>query len=351
MGVDLDVGHAVRPHRAVAGLLGHPGSGVGVGARVHVDFQLPGHHLALLADAGLDADARGMAGHGLEALANAHGQLDRPAVPHRKRRGDGIGLDVELAAVAAADIGHHHAHPVERQLEDPAQVSPQRERVLARAPHRQALAVVVGEADVGLQRVVLDPVEAENVLEDMVGLCEALLDVTPCVAEVVAHVGALEPVRRAVLGAPQLGLGDIAFMHLRSARRQGVVHVVHEGQFLVLDIDEPQGLLGHQLVRGQHRGHRVADVADLVHRHHRLVLVGGAVFVVESFELVPGQDVDDPRHGPGLAGIDLEDPRMRQGAPQDLGIRHARKLDVPGIKGRARNLLHRVEAHRRAAGH
>ena len=51
--------------------------------------------------------------------------------------------------------------------------------------------------------------------------------------------------------------------------------------------------LGDCRIIGQHGGDGIADVANLVHRDNRLIFVGGAIFVVEVFDVVASQGGND----------------------------------------------------------
>ena len=106
-------------------------------------------------------------------------------------------------------------------------------------------------------------------------------------------------------------------------------------ELVVLDLDQPERLLGRLAVLGRHRGHLLADEADLVAGQDGHVAHRAADAVRRQ---VPArQHRVHARQRAGAAGVDRHDPRVRQRAPQDPGPQHARADDVGGVlRGHAR---------------
>ena len=117
VGVDPDVVDVVGAGRGQAGLLRHARADVGIGAAVPVHLALAGDDLAVLVDAALDAERRGVAGDLVEHLLEGVGDLHRLARDHRQRERQRLELDVELGAVARAEIRHLDPHLVFRPAE------------------------------------------------------------------------------------------------------------------------------------------------------------------------------------------------------------------------------------------
>ena len=104
VGIDLDILDVVGPRRGEAGFLRHARADIGIGAAVPEHLAGARDHLAILADAALDAERRRMLGDHVELLFHRQRDLDRPAHQHRQRRDQRFELDVDLGAEAAAEI-------------------------------------------------------------------------------------------------------------------------------------------------------------------------------------------------------------------------------------------------------
>ena len=173
--------------------------------------------------------------------------------------------------------------------------------------------------------------------EDVVGRGERCLHVSAPQLEVESHVGV----------APALQVFEIG---KESGRFQHVVHddrrghrldlSEHRGPFLVVDLDEPGGLLGDVWIRGEHQGHRLPDVAHLLDGEHRLVVERRAVVRIghDGGHVLGGQHAMHARQGQGRLRIDPPDATVREGAAHDLPMQHARQPEGVDVFGPPRQL-------------
>ena len=264
------------------------GTGQGVGAGIVDRFHLPGQDGAVALHAGLDAHHRRVTVAGEEHFLARKLPLDRPARLPRQRRGQGLEPQVHLAAVAAADVGHHHPHHGLRQLEQLGELDPDGRGVLRGRMDRELACRVPGGGDhVGLQVAVLDLGGGVGVLEDQVRGRETLVDVAAPDAVGGEHVA---PVLVAVMPLVETALGlHAGLVEHRRAGRHGLDRVQHRFQRLVFHLDEVQGFLGDVRLFGGHRGHHLAGVAHPVHRHDGLVLDHGSEMGVLRREVRAGE--------------------------------------------------------------
>jgi hypothetical protein len=182
----------------------------------------------------------------------------------------------------------------------------------------------------------------ERVLEHRVAAGEPLVEVAALDQQVRVHVGdrglAVQP-----LVGQQIGMQDgCVGLH----RRQ---RIEHRGQLLVLHVDEGERLLGRLGVDGRHGGHALADEADAVARHDRLVLQaapheGGRV-------VRAGQDDSHAPHPRGAAGVDAHDARVRQRAAKALRPQRTWQGEIRRVAGGTRDLRHPVLANDRPPDH
>ena len=269
----------------------------------------------------------------VERLLAVEGDLYRPAGDHRQLgHRDLVGEGVALAAEAAAhrrgddpDVSHGKVqHPGEGAMHVVGRLGrgPQRQ-LPVRGVGRQRTVLLHGQVGVALEEV--------GALEDLVRLLKTGL-----------HLAELEGDRLLDVGAPVPGM-DAVVLGLQRALdgKDGIEH-------LVVDVDEAQGLLRHVLADGRHRRHRVADVADLVHRQRFLVLGGGHDAELRR-HVVAGDDGVDPRKLQRPAGGDAVDQRVGMRAPQQPGEQHARHDDVVRVAGVARALGRTVDTRQRLA--
>ena len=168
---------------------------------------------------------------GQERLAAVGGPLDRPADPlARPDQGDVLGVQEDLRAEAAADVGRDHPHLRFRQAEhEGAHQQPLDVRVLVGDVERVARVVLVvdGVGGARLHRVRDQPVVDDVELGDVRRLGErgvdrGLVAVAPVVAGVV---------------------GDLV-VHRRPLDARGLGDVDHRRQLLVVDLDQLGRVLG-----------------------------------------------------------------------------------------------------------
>ena len=330
--VDRDlVGHGLERPGIEGG--GHPVGAVGPavepGAEVH-----PGDR-AVLPEAGLDPHQHRMApAVDVEDLLAGQRDLHRPAAELRElARRDLVREGVELAAEAAPHRRGHHPDVGLRHVEDLGEEPVHVVRRLRRRPERQlAVGAPLGHRRVLLHRQVGVALEEEHVLPDQVGRGEGRLHVAELERHRLVHV---RPV--AVLVDP----------HLRM--RQRVLDGHERPQRLVLDLDQLGRALGGLLVHRGHRGHRVADHADLLHAERLLVLRDRQDAELHPRQVVAGDDRVDAGQGPGARGVDALDQGVRVRAPQQLAVGHARHQEVVGELGLADDLGPRVDLGQRLA--
>ena len=132
-----------------------------------------------------------------------------PELARRPRAADLLGVDLQLGAEAAADLGGDHADPVLADAEHDREEQAQEVRHLGRAPDRQLVGAVVGQHAARLDRRAGDAMVDDATLDDDVGLGEAGLEVAAAQRPLAHLVGPelLVDERRSVLER-RLGIGD-----------------------------------------------------------------------------------------------------------------------------------------------
>ena len=129
-------------------------------------------------------------------------------------------------------------------------------------------------------------------------------------------------------------------------RRPGLAGRLEVGdgrQRLVVDVDEPDGVLGHVAVVGHDERDQLAHVAHLVDRQRPLgPRMGQARMrdqerrgLVELAELGGGQDQVHARQRAGASRVDRADARVRVRAAEAGGVEHAAGLDVVDERAQA----------------
>ena len=114
----------------------------------------------------------------------------RPAGFLRQRHGNRLDLRIDLAAVAAAEIRHDHAHFRDRNFENIGQLRAHDERILRRRPDRDPSAGLDrSDAGVGFEKTMLRRRQREGVFENMIRFGEAFVDVAAIESEMRAQVG------------------------------------------------------------------------------------------------------------------------------------------------------------------
>jgi len=181
----------------------------------------------------------------------------------------------------------------------------------------------------------------EALLEDVIGLDPAALDVAHHDAGAIADVAvALEDRDRGVVAPALVDQG-------RAGRERGG-QVEHRWQRLVLRLDRGQGRLrGLEGDRGDRR-HRLAHVADHVRGEDRLVLHRGAV--ADVGRVGRGDDRAHAGDARGARGVEPHQTGVRLRAAEDLAVEHAGQREVRRVDRAARHLARRVDARKRLAG-
>ena len=143
VGVDRDIVDVVGAGRGEARFLRDARPDVGIGAAVPEHLAFARDDPAVLVDAALDAERAGVLGDLIEHLLHGERDLHGSARDHGKRERQRLELDVELRAVAAAEIRHLDAHAVLRPAEQPGDLDAHERRALAAAVERDASVLVV----------------------------------------------------------------------------------------------------------------------------------------------------------------------------------------------------------------
>jgi hypothetical protein len=272
--------------------------------------------------------------------------LDRPLDllrgPHADRF---LGVDEDLGAESAPDIGRDHAELVlGRDPDEGREHEPCHMRVLARRVERVIVGaeIILADRRPRLDRVGDEPVVDEIDPRDVLGLGEGLLGRGP-VAEMPAEHGV---VRRDLV-------------HLR-ARLLRVGHIDDGREQFVVDGDLLGGVLRLRKSLCDDDGDLVADVAHLALRqrrmgaglHRRPILRMNHPAADQPADLVRREilariDPEHPRHRPCSAGIDRADRRVGVRRPQEIGIGLARPVHIVDVAALARDeALVLLAAHR-----
>ena len=318
--------------------------------------------LAVLRRADLDPHvrARGRAG-GLELLGSAHHDLHRVIGLFRQQRGYRLPVGLPLAAEAAADLQRRQLDHRQRHSEDGRRAVAHLEWRLRAVPdvHPAVLAPVDG-ADVGLDVALVHGGRVELPLDYDVRLGEPLLQVAVLVLDVEGHV------RRGVCGLVRVEeVGRVLGLQVVEQHGCAVGHALggggDRGQHLVVDLYQPERLLGDVGVRRRHAGHRMALVERLLPGEDGVALplhvrvAQGAV--VEGVAGVARGQVRR-RHGRhdageriGLAGVDRLDPCVGVGAAQHLAVEQLGGREIGPVLRLAGHLLMAVVAHGPRAHH
>ena len=228
---------------------GGEGRQIGAHIRDRVDLQRGEVAVGIERQLGL-GDVVAAMGVGEEALAALPGPLDRPAEPLGGEQADALlGVDEDLGAEAAADVGRDHPELVLGRHADERRDHEARDvRVLARGVEREGVGGAIVLADRGAR---LDRVRHQAVVDqldrgDVGGAGDRLVD-----RRRIAELPLVDRVPRDLVVDLRLAL--IAGVRGRHAGRQD----------LVVDLDQLGGILGLVVARGDHAGDVVADVARL----------------------------------------------------------------------------------------
>ncbi len=129
-------------------------------------------------------------------------------------------------------------------------------------------------------------------------------------------------------------VGDVRpqrLVHERRALLARRERVEHDGQLLVVDLDQVAGVLGDVAVLGDHGRDGLAVVAHLLDRDHVLDDRAGAERRQRRRvlgDVLAGDDANDAGQRLGRRRVDRDDLRVRVRAAHDRRVRHAGQLDV-----------------------
>ena len=174
----------------------------------------------------------------------------------------------------------------------------------------------------------------EGVLEDPVGRSEPSL-----------HVSQLEPQHRLDVRVRSLGRGSVVrpgvLVQDRRAVLDGLDRIEDSGEILVLDVDERQSFFREVGIEGSDHRDPLADESDAVTRQERHVEHAPSD---QDVRKIPGREHgQDAGEGLGLGGVDPEDPRVGQRAPEGFPPDQPGKHHVSRIASLAADLLDAVE--------
>ncbi|MGY3471566.1 hypothetical protein ACVW0I_008437 [Bradyrhizobium sp. LM6.11] len=310
----------------------HIGAEIGVGLHLEAGDLVVGveRHLGM----GNVVPAMRIGEEGLGAVAGPfHGTADLLRGPQRHHL---FGIDEDLRAEAAADVGRDHAQlvlrgdVVERRQHEAGDV-----RVLRRRVEREMLLrrIVIGNGCARLHRVRRKAVVGDVELHHVGGLGER---------GVRGALVADHPVIDLVAG----GFG----MQLRRAGLDRCVDVGDRGQLFVVH-DHGFGRVAREVFAlGDHDCDGLADEAHRLRRHrrpcahlHRAAVLGGDGPAADQVpdlvvdDLLSREHRDHARHLQGGGGIDPLHLGMRVRAADEMGVGHALQFDVVDVAALAGN--------------
>ena len=283
----------------------------GVAALIGEALDLLGGNGAVLAQPGDDVRADGMADTvGDEGFLTRAVELDKTAADLRAAPGaQRLIQRVLLVAEAAADVRLDDADIAPRTAQGLSDDAAYDVRDLRGAGHDEAAVFLIAEAAVILDVAVLHGGRFVPALD----LDEArLLDRLGVIARRCGRM--LEDV-----------VGE-RLVQLRRAGLHGLLHVEHERQLLILDLDGAHGLHGRDLVLGDDSADIVAVIAHvpveqvpvgnvLMGRVHRPRVASCGERDIRYVEA--GQDLDNAGNFLGLADVDRLDEAVRNGRMLD----------------------------------
>ena len=244
---------------------------------------------------------------------------------------------VLLVAEAAAHVGLDHPDPAPVHAQGLTHGAPHDVGDLGGGDDFDPVALRLGEADEVLDVAVLH----HRRLVPALHLFEARLQYGLFVVAL-ADLGVLEDVVR------------VCLVQLRRAGLHGLLHVQHEGVFLVLHADQLERLGGGDLVLRHDGGDVVPPEAHALRQHQpiRHVLVGGVGGpgvprggkVVFFLQIEAGQHPDHAGYPLRLGGVDGNDPAVGDGGMQHPGDISAPIAHIVRIFGATGHLVKGVHA-------
>ena len=317
---------------------------------------------AAVVEAGVDDDPGVQGGQGAVALrADLHVHLHPGSRigglelvhageddPHGPVVLDGEGGSEDLgqqafAAEPAADDGRGDADAVLRPVERFGDLlTGQEDAVAGRVDAEAAERIDAGGDGVGLEVALVDDRGGVRALDHDVGLGEPGRDVAPVVAGVISEVrGAEGGIAGVVLDG--FGTGDAVRPDGGSIGRDGRAGIDNGRQFLVLDLDQGDGVLGGGLAFGDDGGDGLAAEAGDA-SGERLARPGGGRRLDDGREVVRRDHADDAGVLQRLAGIDLDDPGVGVEAGDEPGVQQAVERQIVAEAGLPGHLLRAIDA-------
>ncbi len=128
-------------------------------------------------------------------------------------------------------------------------------------------------------------------------------------------------------------VGDVAPARMNAGRFfiQGFLGRQDGGQFFVLDLDQVQRIAGDLFCGGSHGCHLFPRKAHQAVGQNAPLLVAHAPGRARC--ICPGQHGFHTGQRTRCSNVDAHDARMRIGAAQQLGMQHARQLEVARVLG------------------
>jgi hypothetical protein len=302
------------------------------GARDQRDLGAEDVPLVVVADLVLVPEAVASAGD-LEVVVAVQPQLHRPVQPPRRHRGH-AGEQRRLRLLAAEAAAHApalHLHLV---------------RVQAQRVRHQVLHLAgVLRRTAELQPVVLGRQRVGDLAFEVEVLLAAELE------------RSRQLVRRAVDRRARIAAPHVHRRHHVLLRRMRLLRRQHERMRLAADdlLGDGGGAARLVACSGDHREHRLAEVAQLAVGQDGVILDQRAAFVVAG-DLCRGEDIHHPRHRAQAPEVDAEQPAVGQRRQAERGMQGAGGLgNVVGV-GRAagdvqvRRLVRAAGAHARGRG-
>ena len=271
-------------------------------------------------------------------------QLHRRACFLGEHCGDEVGILVLiLVAEASAHVVADDVDFFRRYLEVARHVGAAVRDALRRRVDRQLVALPRGQRGARLHLRVMDEGGREPILEHVIRLGESGIDVAALLRnghQLISRVG------RQVALRPDL----------RRVRLERRFRIEHEGERLVVDVDQLQRVLGRVSIDGCDRRHRIADepygvvegvtavLGDLLDFVVVLLPAGNPAGAPHDLAVLVRDDGFDAGQRARLRRVDADDPRVRMRTAQHACVQHSRQPDVAGVLRFAGDALYRVDA-------
>ena len=313
----------------------------GVRAPVEERVRLVRDDAAVGVDAGPQPDARRMTRvRRRELVRVSRHRPDRPAGRLGEVIEDELVRREALTAEVAADRAVVDVDPRLREAERRGHLVAQVEGGLVRGHDAHPIPLEPHHRRARLERGLMDARRGELVLKDAVRSRERRVHL----AMRLEHVSLVVRVRDRGPLAPTLeeSVRRRVGMQDRGIRGERGVHVEQRGQLLVLDVDEPHGLVGDLARVRRDRGDPIADEEDVVPAQHRPVLQPAPEALPANVRA--RQDRAHARERACPLGVDGHDAGVRVRAAHERGLQRAGDVEVRGVRRRAGRLRVAVDA-------